>query len=99
MAEDRLRLDVDAKTAMHIGLALAYYLPGLERACRRDGIEVPAELFGLASQLHPDRIAERIAAERPNKLAAARNRRSRARKRGEDVPVRRPGPAKRLAAG
>jgi hypothetical protein len=86
-------VQIDLATAAHVRVALAAHL----RAMRRDGVVVPAGLADLAEQLEPERIAARMRAERPNRLAAARNRRSRARKRGENIPLRKPGPWRRSA--
>jgi len=69
-----------------------------ERAAvwRRNGLQPPAGALALADELLPSRVADRHAApdpaERARALARERTRRWRARQRGEDVPLRRPGP-------
>jgi hypothetical protein len=73
---------------------LAVAVADLVKQLRRNGQPVPAELAALAAALWPerDRHAEPDPAASRRQLAAARSRRWRARQRGEDVPVRRPGP-------
>jgi hypothetical protein len=69
-------------------------------ACRilaRDGHPVPAEWEALAAALQ-DRHHSVTPHQRAKFLAAARTARWRARKRGGDVPKRRPGPGPRQPA-
>jgi hypothetical protein len=94
-----LVIDVDEATALHLGVALRVYgLPEMQRVWRRNGLELPPALLDLAHhQLAVDRVVDTDPADRARRLAAERCRRYRARKRGEVVPLRRPGPAPGLA--
>jgi hypothetical protein len=66
------------------------------RAFARQNGGGPDELLALADELLAPRVRDTgpDPAARARRLAAARQRRSRARRRGEVVPVRRPGPAR-----
>lgn len=83
-----ITLQVPPGLAVRVGIALRAYAQDLRRA----GVEPPPDVVALAESLQPDRVATRTAEERARELAAARCRRSRARKRGDPVPLRRPGP-------
>ena len=76
---------------------LAYAVRDRMATLRRNGITPPPELAELADLLAPPKkIVTRpeTAAERAKRQDRERSRRYRARRRGEPVPPRRPGPSK-----
>ena len=85
----------DPRTAMFTANAIR------ERAAqwRRNGLAAPPEVLELAAALLPQpslSLRDRDAAEHARGLARERSARYRARQRGEDVPLRKPGrPGKR----
>jgi hypothetical protein len=72
-------IDLDAALVAHLRVALASHI----RALRRDGVEPSPRLVSLVDELATVTQAERDAAVRRRKLAQARSRRYRARRRGE----------------
>jgi hypothetical protein len=82
-------IDLDPGVAILIGIWARERLTEY----RRNGKVPPAGLLKLGNELQPVHVADMIRAEQN----AERCRRYRARKRGESVPVRKPGPAKSAA--
>lgn len=81
--------DLDPSSRRHLIVAIGWL--------RRNGVDLPG-LASLAAVLAAaDRDDRDAGLARRRALARDRQRRSRARKRGEDVPLRRPGPRRRAA--
>jgi hypothetical protein len=75
----------------HVAVAIRAHI----RQLQRDGLAAPDGLAALAAVLWPD--DRNLGDERGRVLARERMRRWRARRRGEDVPLRKPGPCRRSA--
>jgi hypothetical protein len=86
-------VDLPPALRLYVWAAVGDYV----RQLRRDGRSVPGELADLHARLAPDRPDLTHPAVRARVLHRARNRRYEARKRGQDVPLRRPGPVPKVA--
>jgi len=84
--------DLDPATAAHVWLALRAH----RRALARDGIACPPGLAALEEQVRHRFVT---GADDSARLAADRTRRWRARRRGEPVALRQPGPRRAAASG
>lgn len=81
-------LELSQRQAAYLAIATRDHC----RALRRDGIEPPADLTALADRLREAIRDESVTpGDRARRFARERQRRSRARRRGELVPLRRSG--------
>jgi hypothetical protein len=85
-------IEIDDRLARRLGGLLRKEL----RDIGRNGLEPPEELIRLATQL--DHVGVHYVSPRARSLNAERVRRWRLRQKGEDIPLRKPGPQPRARA-